>query len=196
MQVVQHSHAGSGKQLKAPHYLVFAMSSSRTDDSVVEEIQDALDDYLEDEWEIVSWRRSAGTRFIIRATVQARMVQSDTELKLRMMTLSHLMDEMSTPSVEWLIPSKTKIGEPHEMAQRIVEKWLSSLWTEDGSETTDDDDSTKTEVKDDEPEQKKPVKSFIKKSAQQTVLEAFGLTGDEVTEDGKPLSLFTINQNA
>lgn len=179
----------------APIKMMYGMSSTRTDDDVIEEVQDALDDINEEEWDLLSWRRSSATRFVIRASVRCRAIQTDPELKIRVLPLGAILDDMGDPRNEWLIPKKVKDSTPHEVARKSVERWSKNLWPDSVEETQTATDNSEEVQEGDPEEDSKPRISAVKTNPTDDVLQAFGLTGNETDEDGMPFNLVSFDTN-
>jgi len=178
----------------SPNLMVFGIISNRKDDNIVGEVMDALDEYLEDQWDVVAWSRRSGTRFLVRANVEARGMILDPLLKARITPVPDLLEEIGEPRAKWLTPSKVKVGTPAEMAERTVYKWLDAMWPSNpapvGSPPTSSEEQTQSKV-DTTPAptlQQQPAKT----QAELDVLAAFGLTGNEVDRDGNPINMFVM----
>lgn len=160
----------------------FGLSSTRVDDDVADELMDALDEAAEGEWELVSWRRSAGTRFIVTAPVRCRGVVDEPHLHLRLRPMGSMVGDMEDPRNEWIIPEPDGDASPHDQASSQVSSWMGSMWSPSGSEEA-------------EPEGESPSGrrlSVVKGEGDKpsaSVLRAFGLTGDETGSDGSRFDL-------
>jgi len=171
--------------------MVYGMSSTRVDEDIVDEVMDALDDLMEEEWDVLSWRRSSATRFVIRSSVVCRAIQSDSELKIRILPLGAVLEDMSDSRNEWLVPKRVQDGTPYEMARRTVDKWSKNLWPDEIEEMSNqpargDDEGTKRA-------EKPRLVSVVKKNPEEDVFKAFGLTGKETDQEGVPFGLVNFD---
>lgn len=168
-----------------PILMTYGMTTKRVDDDFIEEVQDCLDDMLEDEWDMVVWRRKrSGTYMIVHATVECRSIlNSEPELQLKVIPVGHLLDDYKDSRNEWLMPSNPRKQTPFDRASELIDQWVRNMWPDD----IDEEDTVK-------PSKGGNQSSYERKPIQRSVMEMFGL--DQVSgSDDEDSTVFTFSSS-
>lgn len=113
--------------------LVFAYSSEREDDDLIEDVKDFLDAVAEGEWEVLCWFGQDMT-VLVNAPIECRTLHMEPALEMSFIPLSAALMEMDDKDNEWIEPAKTDDNSPQGIAQETTQRWFSSMFDDDGVE--------------------------------------------------------------
>lgn len=111
--------------------VVFALSSSRTDEDFLDELMDELDMFGEDNWDILAWVRNNTTRIVIHAPYLFRLIVNSQHLELKIHPVGQVMTGMEDSRNEWLVP-RNKEGENDQAARSMVQRWSREMYSVEG----------------------------------------------------------------